>query len=90
VENVVSWQTDRTMSPEQFAWTIKRLGLNKGQMARYLGCSMSSVQRYYDGDAKIPVPVVLLLRGLIFHNVEPQVPQWKSIRKPVLHLPLAR
>jgi predicted transcriptional regulator len=86
----MSWQDDRSMSPEQFAWTIKRLGLNKGQMSRYLGCSMSTVQRYYDGDAKIPVPIVLLLRSLVFYNIIPTVPQWKSIRKPVLHLPLAR
>jgi hypothetical protein len=51
---------------------------------------MSTVQRYYDGDAKIPVPIVLLLRSLVFYNIIPTVPQWKSIRKPVLHLPLAR
>jgi DNA-binding transcriptional regulator YiaG len=90
VENAMSWQDDRSMSPEQFAWTIKRLGLNKGQTARYLGMSMSSVQRYYDGDAKIPVPIVLLLRSLVFYNIAPVVPQWISTRRPVLHLPLAR
>lgn len=73
----MSWQYDRAMSPEQFAWTIKRLGLNKGQMARYLGMSMSSVQRYYDGQTRIPVPIVLLLRSLVFTNTAPAVPIWK-------------
>ena len=84
----MTWQDDRSMSPEQFAWTIKRLGLNKGQMSRYLGCSMSTVQRYFDGNTKIPVPIVLLLRALVFYNITPEVPQWKSIRRPTLHLPL--
>ena len=72
----MTWQNDRGMSPEQFAWTIKRLGLNKGQMSRYLGCSMSTVQRYFDGHTRIPVPTVLLLRSLIFYNITPAVPAW--------------
>jgi hypothetical protein len=74
----MNWQTERSMTPEQYAWAIRRLGMNKAQAGRYLGISARTAYRYWDGDARIPAAHVLLLRGLIHHNETPAVPDWKS------------
>ena len=81
----MSWQDERTMTPEQYSWTIRMLGMNKAQAGRYLGVSPRTAYRYWDGVAPIPAPTVLLLRSLLHHKEPPLVPPWprKTRAKPV-------
>ena len=74
----MDWQTQRGMSPGQYAATIQQLGMNKSQAGRYLGVSLRTAQRYWDGDAEIPPATVLLLRALLRYQVTPIVPPWRG------------
>jgi hypothetical protein len=74
----MSWQLERRMSSGQYAAAICRLGLNKAQAGRFLGVSVRTSHRYYDGDSEVPEAHALLLRSLIFHNEWPLVPRWSK------------
>jgi hypothetical protein len=78
----MNWQSERTMSPEQYSWTIRQLGMNKSQAARYLGVSLRTGQRYWDGVTPVPVATGILLRLLLHYRIPPQVPPWTG-RKAV-------
>ena len=73
------WQ-NRTMTPHQYAWAIKTLGLNKAQAGRFLGVSERTAHRYHDGDTAIPAAHSLLLRAMINYGEPPEVPPYKGIR----------
>ena len=73
----------RQMSPEQYSWTIRQLGMNKSQAARFLGVSLRTGQRYWDGIAAVPVATAMLLRLMLAHSIRPQVPPWEG-RKATL------
>ena len=75
----MSWQI-RTMSPVEYRRAIHTLHLNKAQAGRYLGLSVRTAHRYWDGDARVPAPVALLLRSLIHHNDLPLVPPYEGIK----------
>jgi hypothetical protein len=71
------------MSPEQYSWTIRQLGMNKSQAARFLGVSLRTGQRYWDGITPVPAAVAMLLRLMLAHGVRPAVPPWPG-RKAAL------
>ena len=71
------WMTQRTMTPAQYAWAIRQLGLNKAQAGRFLGVSARTSHRYFDGHTVIPEAHAMLLRAVIHHNEQPIVPPWE-------------
>ena len=74
----MSWQHDRTMGPEEFQVILKWLNLNKSSAARYLGISLSTSQRWWNGTSPVPVAHALLLRALLEMGEKPQVPNSKG------------
>ena len=82
----MSWQQHRRLTPQEYQSLVSRLGMNKSQAGRYLGVSVRTAQRYWDGLAAVPTAAVLLLHALMHHRELPQVPLWegrKEFRKPV-------
>jgi len=74
----MNWQTERTMTPEEYAWIITRLGVDQAKLGRYLGVSERTSRRYVRGEARIPPAEVLLLRALVAYKVTPLVPKWRK------------
>ena len=68
------WQLARHMGRREYALAIHRLGMNKAQAGRYLGVSVRTAHRFWDGDTPVPVAVSLLLHSLIAHGEKPLVP----------------
>jgi len=62
------------MSPATYLRITKAFGLNRANAARYLGVSTRTERRFANGEADIPVAVVLLLRALIHFGGRPVVP----------------
>jgi len=56
------------------------LHLNKAQAGRYLGYGVRTAHRFWDGDAKVPAAVALLLRALIHFHEQPEVPPYEGIK----------
>ena len=54
----MTWQ-NREMSPVEYRSAIHILHLNKAQAGRYLGVSIRTAHRYWDGDAKVPARAAL-------------------------------
>ena len=63
----------RQMSPEQYSWTIRQLGMNKSQAARFLGVSLRTGQRA-TGTAlrQSQWRRRWLLRLMLAHSIRPQ------------------
>ena len=76
----MTWQSERMMSPEQFRWYVKELGMSRAAASRYLNVSERTVRRYARGEAEVPTPDVLLLRALFHFGVKPEVPKWDRMR----------
>ena len=74
-----SWQ-NRIMSPVDYRRAIHALQLNKAQAGRFLGISVCTAHRYWDGDAKVPAAHALLLRSMIHHNDLPLVPPYEGLK----------
>lgn len=72
----MSWQSKRTMTVQEYRKILKQLGLSRTGAGRYFGVSKRTALRYGSGDAKLPTTVVLLVRCLHAHEVEPEVPKW--------------
>jgi len=70
------WQLFRTMSPEEYLWAIKALGVDQAKIGRYLGRSERTSRRYARGETPIPPAEVLLLRALLAHKIQPLIPRW--------------
>jgi hypothetical protein len=75
----MSWQ-NRSMSPVEYRRAIHTLHLNKAQAGRFLGYGVRTAHRFWDGDAKVPVSVALLLRALIHFHEQPEVPPYEGIK----------
>lgn len=73
-----SWQARRSMSANEYVLTLHQLGLSAAAAGRYLGVSSRTARRYANAEAEIPVPIVLLLRALVAHDVKPVVPPWST------------
>ena len=50
------------MSPAQYRWYIKALGMSQAGAGRYLGVSERTSRRFSRGEAEVPTSMVLLLR----------------------------
>ena len=74
----MNWQTQRTMSPAEFAAVTGKLKLSQAAIGRYLGVSERTANRYMKGLTAVPIPSALLLRALIKFKVKPVVPRWIS------------
>lgn len=72
----MNWQQQRTMTPEDYVFVLKRLKLSQAAAGRYLGISARTSRRYANGDSMIPVSQVLLLRALLAGGWAPVVPRW--------------
>jgi transcriptional regulator with XRE-family HTH domain len=70
----MSWQDKRTMTPAQFRKALLDLGLTQAACARYLDLSARQVARMQKGEAKVPVPLALLLAYLIEDGERPESP----------------
>jgi len=79
----MSWQDDREMTKEEYSAIIHRLGMNKSQAGRYLGVSLRTAQRYWDGLSTVPTASALLLRALVHYNIPPAVPPWQRGKRPL-------
>jgi len=55
----------QNMSPAEFHKLIERLDLSVYAAARTLGVSISTAQRYANGNSSIPEPVARLLRMIV-------------------------
>jgi len=75
------WQAERSMTPVQYRAILAELRLNVAQAGRYLGISERTSHRYIRGETEIPVPVILLLRGLKALQIKPLVPAWVSDKR---------
>jgi DNA-binding transcriptional regulator YiaG len=76
----MTWQSERMMSPAQFRWYIKELGMSQAAASRYLNVSERTARRYARGEAEVPTPEVLLLRALYHYGAKPEVPKWDRMR----------
>ena len=76
----MTWQEERMMSPAQFRWYIKALGMSQAAASRFFGVSERTARRFARGEAEVPVPMVLLLRALYHHGDKPVVPKWHKDR----------
>jgi DNA-binding transcriptional regulator YiaG len=72
----MTWQDERMMSPAQYRWYIKALGMSQAGAGRYLGVSERTSRRFARGEAEVPTSMVLLLRALYHHGEKPAVPKW--------------
>ena len=72
----MSWQKQRDMTPGQYKHAIKMLGMTQAGSGRFLGVSERTAHRYVSGDAVVPDSTALLLRSMIYHGEEPEVPEW--------------
>ena len=72
----MTWQNDdvRTMTSAQYKRVVKSLGMSQAGAGRFLGASERTATRYVSGAAKIPTPVVMLLRSMVYHGEVPRVP----------------
>jgi hypothetical protein len=70
----MSWQYRREMAPGELADFLCDRGLRQLQLADYLDIGERTLRRYLTGEAPIPVPIVLLLRALAWHEEAPVVP----------------
>ena len=68
------------MSPAQYRWYIKALGMSQAGAGRYLGVSERTSRRFARGEAEVPVSMVLLLRALYHFDLDPVVPKWHKNR----------
>ncbi len=68
------WQYRREMAPGELADFLRDRGLRQLQLADYLDIGERTLRRYLTGEAPIPVPIVLLLRSLTWHEEVPVVP----------------
>ena len=50
-----------TMTPQQFRYVLRQLGLNQVQTAKRLGINPRTLRRWVAGDSRIPESVSLLL-----------------------------
>ena len=71
----MNWQHERSMTPDQFQWSLTRLGLKQASAARFMGMSARQVYRMFHGKQIIPATVVLLLNSMIHHDEKPVVPR---------------
>ena len=71
----MNWQ-NRTMTPDQYAWYINKLGMTQAGAGRFLGISERTSRRYIRGEGEIPPAQALLLRSMYFHKDTPVVPKW--------------
>ena len=76
----MTWQDERMMSPAQYRWYIKALGMSQAGAGRYLGVSERTSRRFSRGEAEVPTSMVLLLRSLYHHGDKPVVPKWHKNR----------
>ena len=76
----MTWQDERMMSPAQYRWYIKALGMSQAGAGRYLGVSERTSRRFARGEAEVPVSMVLLLRALYHLDLDPVVPKWHKNR----------
>ena len=74
----MSWQYERSMTPRQYEFAIRKLGMTQVGAGRFLGVSERTSRRFVAGHAEIPTAIVLLLSSMIAHNEQPVVP----IRRP--------
>ena len=70
----MKWQYRREMAPGELADFLRDRGLRQLQLADYLDIGERTLRRYLTGEAPIPVPIVLLLRSLTWHEEVPVVP----------------
>ena len=68
----MTWQ-NREMSPSEYRKAIHILRLKKAQAGRYLGVSVRTAHRYWDGDVKVPPASAMLLRALLHFKEQPEV-----------------
>jgi len=66
------------MSPEEYLWVIKQLGVDQAKLGRYLGRSERTSRRYARGETPIPPAEVLLLRALLVTRTQPLIPRWNK------------
>jgi DNA-binding transcriptional regulator YiaG len=59
-----------TMSPKQFRYALRQLGLNQVQAAQRLRVNARTVRRWVAGDSRVPESVTLLLE--IWLRVRPR------------------
>jgi transcriptional regulator with XRE-family HTH domain len=70
----MKWQYRREMAPGELADFLRDRGLRQLQLADYLDIGERTLRRYLTGEAPIPVPIVLLLRSLMWHEEAPVAP----------------
>ena len=76
----MSWQDHRHLAKDDYQLLVSRLGMNKSQAGRFLGVSLRTAQRYWDGKTPVPVASALLLRSMHHHRELPRVPPWPGRR----------
>jgi len=75
----MTWQ-NREMSPSEYRKSIHILRLKKAQAGRYLGVSVRTAHRYWDGDVKVPAASAMLLRALLHFKEHPEVPPYEGVK----------
>jgi hypothetical protein len=71
----MNWQHERSMTPNQFKWSIAKLCMSRAVAARYLNIDERHAYRMAHGQAIVPVPVVLILNSLVHHDEKLVVPR---------------
>jgi hypothetical protein len=63
---------DDTLSPEQFAYALSRLGLNHNEAGEWLGLNSRQGRRYANGELEIPVAVSKLVTLMMRLGLKPE------------------
>lgn len=71
----MTWQTQRSMTPDDLVGVMETLGLSQAATGRFVGLSERQIARMIHGEAEIPTAIALLLHAMIHHNETPLVPK---------------
>lgn len=61
----MNWTQQRTMTKDQYAAAIAKLGMNQQQAGRFLDLSKNTAHRYAKGLTVVPAPIAMLLNGML-------------------------
>jgi DNA-binding transcriptional regulator YiaG len=68
--------TDTTMSHDEYRAALDKLGLNQQAAGRLFGVGSRTARRWALNEARIPVPVVLLMRLMLKKRLRLEIPIW--------------
>ena len=70
-----------TMTANEYRKALDRLGINQQAAGRFFGVGSRTAGRWAQGQARIPMPVAILLRLMLKKKLKLEVPIWNDIAR---------